>query len=256
MKKRSFLFALISVLLFSVPSFAHFLWLNVDDYTPALGQKVNISLGWGHKFPSSLSPRPALIQNLNLFVMTPKGEIKSLSLNKNGQASFYVSKPGVYLVVALSRHFVSKTTEGYLYKSRDQLKDKEVIYSKWSETTAMALISVGKHKEIPFKHVPKSNFYFLPTLNPSLLKQGQVFSVKIYFKNRPIRTWLYATYAGFSPFKDTYAYVTRADKNGMAQIKLLQTDRPWLLKAEIVRPYTDPQKADKADYKCTLTFGF
>jgi len=241
--------------------YAHFLWLNVDDYTPKPGQKISITLGWGHKFPETPNPpREEMIKKLNLFLIDPNGNKIRLKIPiKDGKPQpikIKLTKEGVYFVVLIGKYFVSKTTEGYFLKAKSELKDKEVIYSKWSETTAIALISVGKQKEISVSSIYGSNFYMLPFINPSLLKKGEIFQVKVLFDGKPCRTWVYATYAEFSKFKDTYAWTIRTDKKGLAAIKILKTGVPWLIRSELEKNYPNHQKADIANYKCTLTFGF
>lgn len=257
MKKGLTLFFL---LVFLSPAYAHFLWLNVDDYTPAPGQEIRITLGWGHQFPQTpVPPRAEMVRRISLFLIDPRGRKIPLSIplkeGKPQPVRVRLHQKGVYLVVAMARHFVSKTTEGYFYRSRLELKDKEVLYSKWSETTAIALISVGRSRKIPVSGLD-SNFYLLPLENPSLVQEGEIFRVRVVFKGKPCRTWVYATYAGFSPFKDTYAWTIRTDHQGLAPIKVLRRGPSWLLRSEFTEPYPDPRKADMADYKCTVTFGF
>ena len=252
--------AFLVIVLFS-KSYAHFLWLSVDDYTPDKGQEITITLGWGHKFPETPKPpREEMVKKLNLFLIDPDGREIPISIKiRNGKpqpVKIKLAKKGVYLAVATTKHFVSKTTEGYFYKAKDELKDKEIIYSKWSETTAIALISVGKSSKINISTIPNSNFYLLPTTNPSSLKEGEVFQVKVLFhKKKPYRGWVYATYEGFSEFKDTFAWATRTDRKGMVNIKILKKAN-WLIKTEAEKPYSNTSKADFANYKCTVTFGF
>jgi len=260
--KKSTIILVILLGLFFVPkSYAHFLWLNVDDYTPNPGQQISITLGWGHKFPETPNPpREEMIKKLNLFLINPNGNKTKLKISvKDGKpqpVKVKLLKKGVYFIVLTGKYFVSKTTEGYFLKAKDELKDKEVIYSKWSETTAIALISVGKQKEISISSIPGSNFYIIPLVNPSILKKGDIFQVKVLFKDKPCRTWVYATYAGFSKFKDTYAWTTRTDIKGVANIGILKKGVPWLIRSDLEKDYPNHHKADMANYKCTITFGF
>ncbi len=262
MKKISiFLLTVFLMLVFVSRSYAHFLWLNVNNYTPKKGDIVTVTLGWGHQFPETPKPpREEMVKKLTIFLLNPDGKKTDLSISlKDGHPQpirFRVNKEGVYLVVATAKHFVSKTTEGYFYKAKDELRDKEVIYSKWSETTALALISVGREKKVGISAIPGSNFYMVPLINPSVLKKGDVFQVKVVLDGKPCRTWVYATYAGFSAFKDTYAWATRTDKKGIAHVEILKDKVVWLVKAEEEKHYPDPSKADIASYKCTMTFGF
>lgn len=259
--KLSLITVLIGTLFLTSLSYAHFLWLNVSDYTPQIGEEVYISLGWGHNFPKTPKPpRKALVEKIRLFVIEPNGKIKCLKIkfskNKPEPVKLRIARKGIYLVVALSKRFVSKTTEGYFYKPKNELKDKEVLYSKWAETTAIALISVGNYKKLNIFSIPGSNFYLLPLINPSILKQGDLLKVKVTFKNKPVSSWIFVTYAGFSNFKDTYAWTTRSNAKGIAYIKILKRGPEWLLRAEKITFYPNPTKADKAVYRCTFTFGF
>ncbi len=242
-------------------SYAHFLWLDVDDYTPQKNQEILVTFGWGHTFSKSTEPfREEMVNNLKVFMIDPDGlktNLKiSLKKNQPQPLKIRVTKKGVYLLVATAKYFASKTTEGFLFKSRDELRNKEVLYSKWYENTAISLISVGRQKEISVTSIPESNFYMLPFVNPSTLKKGDIFQVKVLLKGKPYRTWVYATYTGFSELKDTFAWATRTDKNGIASIKILKKNVDWLIKTEIETQYPDPQKADLAVYRCTITFGF
>lgn len=261
------LIVLFLLVAFTPKTYAHFLWLNVDDYTPKKGQVVHITLGWGHKFPETPTPpREEMVKKLNLFLVDPEGQKTSLNISiKDGKpqpVKVKTTKNGVYLVIAIAKHFVSKTTEGYFYKPKDKLKNKEVIYSKWSETTAIAIISVGKTrnfnivKNLNILNSLGANFHVLPLVNPSVLKEGEIFKVKTLFYGKPYPTWIYATYEGFSEFKDTYAWTTKTDKKGIANIKILKRGVNWLLKSEVKKHYLDPQKADIVNYKCSITFGF
>ena len=64
---------------------------------------------------------------------------------------------------------------------------------------------------------------------------------------------MFATYAGFSTEKDTFAYATKTDKKGEARIKILQSGI-WLVKVTHEIPYTNPEECDFQSYVGTLTF--
>ncbi len=260
--KRLLLFCscFVFAILFAGVCRAHFLWLDVDNYSPKKGDTVTISIGWGHSFPHSIQAQEAVLESIKVFMISPTGKKTALPFEvKDGKPlpiKFRVKDNGVYVVVAIAKNFGAKTTEGWFYKTREELKGKEILYAKWICNTAMALISVGGKQELPEISIPESNFYFVPLANPSLLKEGDLFKVKLLFKGKPLRNWVYATYAGFSDLKETFAWATRTDKEGIAQIKILKRKGPWLVKSEYQTHYPDPKKADYASYKCTLTFGF
>ncbi len=260
--KKIYLIALsllFTVSLFSA-SYAHYLWLNVDDYTPEVGQEITVTLGWGHKFPETPKPpREELVRKIKFFILDPAGrEIPIHSKIENGKLQpirLKFKKEGIYLIVGVVKNYVTKTTDGYFYKPKNELKDKEIVYSKWSESTAIAIISVGKPLRTHLSLIPESKLFIIPINNPSLLKEGEIFNAKVLFKNRPFRGWVYSTYEGFSNFKDTFAWTTRTNINGVAKLKVLKR-KNWLVKVETTEPFSDKSKSDFASYKCTLTFGF
>ena len=83
MKKLFIYISIISLFILPKFSYAHFLWLNVDDYTPSPGQKITVSLGWGHEFPSSLCPRKDMKKYIKLFLIDPNGKKINLSFSIN-----------------------------------------------------------------------------------------------------------------------------------------------------------------------------
>jgi len=254
--KKCFI-ALITVLslVFVSQADAHYLWLNVNNYNPEPGEEIAICIGWGHRFPQDGQPRMEMVKKMKLFLLEPDGKKIPLKIEfKKGikPIKIHLKKPGVYLAVLGIKTFVSKTTEGYFYKPKDELKD--VIMSKWSETTAVAVINVGHPGNVALKELKECKYQILPFKNPAALEKGQILPVKVIFEGKPSRTWVYATYAGFSEFKDTFAWTTRTDKKGIAKIKILK-EGIWLIKTDMRTPFSNPKKADESYFISTLTFG-
>jgi len=260
MKRKNFTMLVLTmmILIFSTKVYAHYLWLTVDDYNPNPGQEITISVGWGHKFPTDGQPRPEMIKKMNLFLIKPSGKkdhLKIIFKESKGiePVKIKLKKQGIYLAVLTINTYVSKTVEGYFYKPKNELKD--VIQSKWLEATAIAIINVGKIKNnFVLKGLKDFKYQIVPLKNPLALKKGEVLPVKIIYKDKPFRTWVYATYAGFSEYKDTFAWTTRTDKEGIAKIKILEKG-VWLVKTDTNFPYPDSTKADKCYFITTLTFG-
>ncbi len=256
---KRYLISLVTALslFFASQVHAHYLWLTVDNYNPKPDEEIAISIGWGHKFGDSAQPRAAMVEKMKLFLIGPNGKTVSLNIgsNKNGgiqPIKVRLEEAGAYLAVLTIKTFVSKTVDGYFYKSKDELKD--VIMSKWSETTAMAVINVGEPKGGFIPGLPKDCKYQIALLNnPATLGEGDILSVKLTFDGKPSRSWIYATYEGFSDFKDTFAWTTRTDKKGVAKIKVLKAGR-WLIKSEYHIPYPEPDKAEQSYFVSTLTF--
>ncbi len=257
---KRYLISLVTVLslFFASQAYAHYLWLTADNYTPRLGEEIAISIGWGHKFDKSGQPRLELVKKMKLFLVEPNGKTTSLGIRPNGDRGAQpvrvrLKNPGIYLAVLTVKTFVSKTVDGYFLKPKDELKD--VIMSKWSETTAMAVINVGKPTGALIPKLPRGcKYQIIPLNNPATLDVGKILHVKLTFDGKPSRSWVYATYAGFSELKDTFAWTTRTDKKGIAKIKILKTGT-WLIKSDFHTPYPKPEKAEMSYFISTLTFG-
>ena len=83
--------------------------------------------------------------------------------------------------------------------------------------------------------------------------QGGYMPVQVLFKGKPFSGNLFATYAGFSTEKSTFAYATRTDKKGRAKIRIL-TPGVWMIKAGHEQAYPDDKICDVESYIATLTF--
>ncbi|MBW1689400.1 MAG: DUF4198 domain-containing protein [Deltaproteobacteria bacterium] len=238
------------------PAYAHYLWLTVDKYNPNPGEEINIFIGWGHKFPRDSEPRAKMVSKMTLFIINPQGKKIPLSIKpkaEKGVAPIKVmlKSPGTYLAVLAMKTFVSKTTEGYFYKPKDDLKN--VLKSSWSETVAKAIINVGSPGGKTFSKELRYHYQIVPLENPINLKEGDLLPVKVMLNGKPVRTWVYARYASFSQYKDTFAWTTRTNKEGVARVKILKKDL-WLIKTNDSLPYENLKKADKYSFTATLTF--
>ena len=236
------------------PAWAHYLWLNAGDYTPrALGTKrravIFVSLGWGHRFPLAGFLPDGDVKEL--FVLGPSGHVGF----ERSSAVEYQSKralpEGTYLVVASRRpSFHTKTAHGHVRGPKTGLKD--VIKCSFSSMFAKAVVQVGETLNEVSRPVGQA-LEIVPLRNPYALRQGEVLPVKVLFEGKPLRTWVMATYEGFSADPDTFAYATRADAQGVARIRLLRSG-VWMVKASHEVPYPDRTRCDVRKYVATLTF--
>ena len=258
MKKLVFT-QLILVLLMLVPvnSYAHFLWLDVDNYTPEPGEEITISIAWGHNFPKDSEAGTDRLDKL--FIIDPDGEIIPLTITAKGNekvaapVKIRLNKKGTNIAVLTKKTgFSSKTTQGYFNKSKKELDG--VISSSWSEASAKAIITVGSAGGNALQKKTEQRFQLILLKDPNMLKKGDNLPVKFILDNEPYRTWVYATYSGFSTERDTFAYTTRVNQEDMsAKITILEKG-VWLIKAGEKIPYPNPEEADDFSFTCTLTF--
>jgi len=247
----------IFLVLFSGEAYAHYFWLNVDNYYPEAGEEITISVGYGHNFPKDAGASADRLDKL--FIIDPEGRIMPLEIKAEGEQGVVAplkirfEKEGTYLAVLIKKSgFVCKTTKGYIHKSKKELNG--VISSSWSEASAKAIINVGSPQGEAFREKIEQRFQLIALKNPGQLKKGDYLPVKLILDGEPYRTWVNATYAGFSPERDTFAYTTRVNKEDMvAKIKILEKGI-WLIKTGDEIPYPDTEEADVFSFTSTLTF--
>lgn len=67
--------------------------------------------------------------------------------------------------------------------------------------------------------------------NPADAKPGQDITVQVLLDGKPVTVPVYATYDGFSPEDNTYAYYTEGRPDGTARIRITQPGT-WMVRAE------------------------
>lgn len=262
MKKCFLCMAVVLVVTISSSVYAHYLWLNVDNYNPKVGEEIIISVGWGHKFPKDSEPSVNRLDKL--FLIGPDGKTITLEINVKEErdvepVKIRLKKAGTYLAVLTAKAgFVCKTTKGYFYKSKKQLESEgfTVLWSAWSESSAKAIINVGSPKGEAFKKEIGQRFQIVVLEDPAKLKKGKYLPVKIVFEDKPAGMhvgFVYARYVGFSEEKDTFCYTTKPDKEGIARIKILERG-VWLIYVPEKIPYSNPEEAEECSFTSTLTF--
>jgi uncharacterized GH25 family protein len=81
MMKKIFLFFLLLSFCLSAPiAHAHYLWLNIGDDRPKVGQTVRIEIGWGHKFPKDEVIKKEFLNHV--YAMDSKGTNQDLKKRK------------------------------------------------------------------------------------------------------------------------------------------------------------------------------
>ncbi len=249
--------AMILAIEFSIPAYAHYLWVNVDNFTPEAGEEITISMGWGHRFPEDEQLSASMLDEL--YIMDPQGKIIPLEIKPLGEEEIVspvkikLERPGTHLVVAkIKPGFMTITTEGHELQSKKGLQ--KAIKGYCYRISAKAIINVGQPFGNSFQKELNQRYQIIPLENPVNLKKDDYLSVKVILDGRPFSySWVYATYAEFSPEQESFAYTTRADKEGVANVKILTSGR-WLLLTSNEIPYPDSEEADVYYFTNTLTF--
>lgn len=234
--------------------YAHDLWLQVNDYTPEVGEDLSLTLGYGHHFPA----REFMDKDDLAEIHVLDGKKRKIGVKTDSEVIFQTEKnlkeQGTYLIVAQKKGgFFTKTTEGY---KRGQSKKglNDVIQCTYSVKYAKAVVHVGGAGGKAASAVLGHELEIIPTVDPGTLAQGDYLPVEVLFKGKPLpSTHVFATYMGFSTEKNTFAYATKTDKQGIAKIKML-TSGVWLIITSQTEAYPDAKECDLCKFSSSLTF--
>lgn len=121
------------------------------------------------------------------------------------------------------------------------------MYEKFSK----ALINVAPGDD-GFGQVIGDRLKIVPVTNPATARVGQEMQVRILFEGKPLTTRVTATYDGFSPREDTYAYSTEEVKDGVAHIMISKAGL-WMVRVEHQLVETKPTH-ERYVARAVLTF--
>jgi uncharacterized GH25 family protein len=246
--------AVLLTLFLAVSAHAHYMWLNVNDYTPSGKSTAKFTIGWGHHFYNPVGDILVGGDRLGeIYLIDPSGE--RIAVDPQNEFQYESAKrlgTGTYLAIVKRKEgFSTKTTDGYKQQSRKGLEN--VIHSRYIGMYGKAIINVGRSSEAGAIETPVGDaLEFIPLDNPADLKAGDYFRFKLLFQGEPVAEYVNATYLGFSQ-EDDWAYSTRTDSKGIGEIKILHSG-PWILKANHKADYPDPEEADEYSYTSSLTF--
>lgn len=219
---------------YSGPVEAHDLWLNIEIHYSEAGGKTNAKVVFGHNFPyyDILIPSEDLSEFCYLSPLGKKTKItktwKEIKGESYGQPAgarvgeVSLDQKGTYVVAA----------------SRKRKGDKEHVPS---EKYAKSIITVREGSENvsqTFAH----RIEIVPLKNPSEIKAGESFPVKILFEGKPLSTYVYATYAGYYSEDDPFPVFVKSDEKGLAHIKITKPGI-WMAVCN-----------HKVDFSASLTF--
>jgi len=209
---------------------AHDLWLNVDNHYPEPRSKTTVKVVFGHNFPyyDILISRDKLT---GFSYLCPDGQIREVGKtweDKKGEKSGALAgditfeQKGTYIVTAF----------------RKVKGDREHVPS---EKYGKSIIVVNKGNEIvskPFGH----RIEIIPLKNPSEIKPGDSFPVKVFFEGKPLSTYVYATYAGYYSEDEPFPFFTKTNEEGVAHVRISKPGI-WMLVC-----------SHKVDFSASLTF--
>ena len=140
--KRSVLMLAMLIFITGIVSTAegHMLWLNASNYSPQIGERVTIEIGFGHKYPNIEKVKEENIELI--FVRDPSGHEMPLEKIAPAKYIFTPQTKGQYeVIVKLKQGFVSTTPDGRKLGNKKTLK--EVVSCLHFTMNAKALINAG-----------------------------------------------------------------------------------------------------------------
>jgi uncharacterized GH25 family protein len=264
MKKILFLFALMLMMLLTMPIFAHDLWLVPDKFTANPGESITVYANTGMDFPNSLN---AIVQKrIDRSIL--KGNTKEKKIprfkvqGKSSTTTFKLKKPGTYVaVISLKpKEIKLKAKEFNEYLLHDGLSmiyelrkkkgilDKDAVehYSKYAKT----IIQVGNQLDDTPTEPMIIPIEIVPRVNPYSLKQGDSLEVTVFFKGQQLSNAELAW--SFPGQGEKFAGVTKTDANGKATIPLVKTG-PYVIRLTHME-WVKKKTHEWESYWASLTF--
>ncbi len=211
-------------------SFAHDLWINIDNAYPSTGEKVTAKVVFGHNFPyyDILISRESLGDFCYIDPDGIKKEITKTWEDRTGERTgalvgeIIVEKKGSYIVTAY----------------RKVKGDKQHVAS---EKYAKSIISVGEGKSY-ISSTLGHRIEIVPLKDPKDLRVGDSMPVRLLFEGKPLSTYLYATYEGYYSEDEPFPFFTKSNEDGIAYIKIPHPGT-WMLVCN-----------HKVDFSASITF--
>ena len=232
----------------ALPVLAHDLWITVDN--PRAGQPLCIVTGYGHAFPADEGTDKDKLTPA--FVIGPQGRIETKPGEKLDFVTTAAVGEGSYVAVSgRQAQWYTKSPEGSQDKPKNQVPGATACIR--SAKYAKAIVNLGKAAGDVSQPVGQ-NLEIVPLANPGSLKAGHELPIRVLFEGKPLGgCQIFATFAGFSPEGNVFAFAAKTDKQGQAKVKAWHPGR-WLVLAKHEVPFADPAQCDKFHHSAALTF--
>ena len=234
---------------------AHDLWITMDQYSLSNNTATDGTVFSSHQFPAPADDALAPERLDAVFFITPSAQRIPASAKSAGGygATAPFKEKGTCVAVALPVNgFATKTPDGY-QRGKSKKDVKNSVLCRYSQKFAKAVFSVGNAGGNAYSQTLGHAMEIIPLKDPVQLKTGDILPVKVLLEGKPARIYVFGTYAGFSELANTFAYTTRTDKKGIAEIKLIH-DGVWLLIAKQEETYPNAAECDKQTWAASLTF--
>ena len=229
----------------------HMLWLNASNYSPRIGEKVIIEIGFGHKYPHIGPIREESVEGI--FIRDPKGMEMPIERVSSGKYQFSAKDEGRYEIIVKFRPvFVSNTTEGRKPGNRKTLAN--VVSCSHYTMHAKALINVGAEGGSSSQQNDLPLEFLLPE-NMNQLKVGDDLVAKVMYQGKPISGAKIVATDEKTALEQEGKWVVESETDAKGIVRIKMTSQgPWLINASYAVPFTDKSECDTSTYRMTLTF--
>lgn len=266
MKKRLFAFGMVCLLI-TVPTFAHDLFLKLDNFFVAVNDKISIRILNGSFQASEGAVNFARLKDVS--VVSPAGtrsNPKESDFTKDDKTSFLNLQPaeeGNYVVglSTMPREIDLKAKDFNEYLTEDGIPDILAERKNKKELTKDVRERYSKHVKTIFQAggKPSDNYKtvlgypveIVPVTNPYSLKKGNAFEFQCLKDGKPLANQFVMSGRDENG-KLVVGKNVRTDKNGVARIKLDGAGK-WYVKFINMTGLNDPQINYESKW-ATLTF--
>ncbi|MCG8683373.1 MAG: DUF4198 domain-containing protein [Desulfobacterales bacterium] len=254
MKKQLFFVFTLALCIIVSNSYAHEFIIKPSRLTADIGQKLPLSVLSAHAFMVSEEIEP--IDNVKISSINGNS-LENIDLKENkttltldGVATTAGHKGTTILAGHRKGMVWTQTTKGWKQAPKNDCKG--VISSGKYEKFCKALVRVGKEDK-GYDKVIGHALEIVPVSNPAKASAGDALDFKILLNGQPLSTDVYATYDGFSPLNNTYAYFSQCGENGIATVKVTQPGT-WMVRVQhkIDKP---TEEYDAHILRAVLVFG-
>ncbi len=237
-------------ILIPVNANAHFPWIQLDSYHPEPGEKLEMTIGFGHGFPKLASFLETGCAE-NVFLFSEKTKKKILPTSKYTFQSKNTLAEGSYVVASYVPYFSSKTPKGYLHRTKMHLDN--VVKCEHNNYCMKSIVNVGKTNEDVSKRVGQP-LEIIPLKNPGKIEKGGSFPVQVILNGDPLANKKVHAYKG-SLAGNKSIQTVQTDDSGRAEIEMTSPGI-WLVKTKFVQKYPNSEVCDVKEFIGSLTFRF
>lgn len=259
---------------------AHDLWLSPDTSQPAVGQTLNVRLGFGHQYPADrIDEKVPAAMVKRVCALGPDGKEITLDKVSDDQYSLPIKAQGPYLISALMEPgFFSRGAGGMKRGNKQEVTG--VAECMYFRMFANAPVCAGQGAKAEAQLPAGQALQVQALAEVGSLKQGDTLPVKILFNGAPLAgVRVRATYAGYKPPQPAkedkpdpnlspreaarrkamrhgahgHPVDVKTDAQGVAQLKLTAAGW-WLVLVAHKTPYKDAALCDQNVFKTTYTF--